>query len=195
MSITTVAVYCASSNQIHPDYFAAARRTGELFARAGVAIVYGGGRNGLMGALADSALAAGGHVTGVIPEFMMEVEWGHTTVSDLRVVPDMHTRTRTFLELADGFVALPGGCGTFEELFQALTWKRLGLHGGPVTLLNTRDYFAACVTLLEHSIAEGFMGDRHHEMWSVAQQPEDLLPTLRAMPAWPEGARRFARLE
>lgn len=193
MSLSTLAVYCASSDRVHPDYFAAARRTGDLFARAGVHIVYGGGSHGLMGALADGALAAGGRVTGVIPEFMIEVEWGHHSLSELRVVPDMHTRTRTFLELADGFVALPGGCGTLEELFQALTWKRLALHGFPIALLNTRDYFAPCVALLEHAIAEGFMGDEHHAMWSVAETPDELLPALRDMQPWPDDARKFAR--
>jgi uncharacterized protein (TIGR00730 family) len=184
MPLNTVAVYCASSERVHTDYFAAARQTGALFAQAGVEIVYGGGGSGLMGALADGAMAEGGRVTGVLPEFMMEVEWGHSAITELRVVPDMHTRTRTFLELADAFVALPGGCGTFEELFQALTWKRLGLHSGPVALLNTRAYFDPCVRLLEQSIEEGFMEDHHLAMWCVANTPDELLPALRRMPTW-----------
>jgi uncharacterized protein (TIGR00730 family) len=179
-----VTVYCASSNQVHPEFHAAARRLGELLAQAGVAIVYGGGRIGSMGQLADGALAHGGTVVGVIPGFMQESEWGHPGLSELIIVDDMHGRKRRMLEQTDAVIALPGGCGTYEELFEALTLKRLGLFDRPILMVDARDHFQPLRQLLEQFIAERFMSDRHRAMWQFVNSPDEVLPTLASFPPW-----------
>ena len=179
-----VTVYCASSNQVHPEFHAAARRLGELLAQAGVAIVYGGGRIGSMGQLADGALAHGGTVVGVIPGFMQEIEWGHPGLSELIVVDDMHGRKRRMLEQTDAVIALPGGCGTYEELFEALTLKRLGLFDRPIVMVDARDHFQPLRTMLEQFIAERFMSDRHRAMWQFVNSPDEVLSTLASFPPW-----------
>jgi uncharacterized protein (TIGR00730 family) len=179
-----VTVYCASSNQVHPEFHAAARRLGELLAQAGVAIVYGGGRIGSMGQLADGALAHGGTVVGVIPGFMQEIEWGHPGLSELIIVDDMHGRKRRMLEQTDAVIALPGGCGTYEELFEALALKRLGLFDRPILMVDARDHFQPLRQLLEQFIAERFMSDRHRAMWQFVNSPDEVLPTLASFPPW-----------
>lgn len=190
--IARVAVYCASSRQTDPGFPEAARRLGSHLARGGVAIVYGGGAVGSMGALADGALAEGGRVVGVLPRFMAELEWGHSGVSEMRLVDDMHVRKRTMLESADAVVALPGGCGTLEELLEAITWKRLGLYAGPIAILNFRGFFDPLLAMLERCIAERFMDERHGDMWVAVREPEDVLPALHAAPPWDGDPRRFA---
>ena len=192
--IESVCVYCASSGRCPEVYLDAAARLGGALARAGMRIVYGGSSLGSMGRMAEAALAAGGHVTGVLPEFMDELEWGHRSLSELRIVSDMHERKRTMLELADAVVALPGGCGTLEELFEAITWKRLGLFFGPVALVNVNGFFDPCVALLERAVTERFMDERHRAMWSVAAGPESVVEMLRSTPEWPREARRFAAI-
>ena len=179
-----VTVYCASSNQVHPEFHAAARRLGELLAQAGVAIVYGGGRIGSMGQLADGALAHGGTVVGVIPGFMQEIDWGHPGLSELIIVDDMHGRKRRMLEQTDAVIALPGGCGTYEELFEALTLKRLGLFDRPILMVDARDHFQPLRQLLEQFIAERFMSDRHRAMWQFVNSPDEVLSTLASFPPW-----------
>lgn len=179
-----VTVYCASSNQVHPEFHAAARRLGELLAQAGVAIVYGGGRIGSMGQLADGALAHGGTVVGVIPGFMQEIEWGHPGLSELIIVDDMHGRKRRMLEQTDAVIALPGGCGTYEELFEALTLKRLGLFDRPILMVDARGHFQPLRQLLEQFIAERFMSDRHRAMWQFVNSPDEVLSTLASFPPW-----------
>jgi uncharacterized protein (TIGR00730 family) len=179
-----VTVYCASSNQVHPEFHAAARRLGELLAQAGVAIVYGGGRIGSMGQLADGALAHGGTVVGVIPGFMQEIEWGHPGLSELIIVDDLHGRKRRMLEQTDAVIALPGGCGTYEELFEALTLKRLGLFDRPILMVDARDHFQPLRQLLEQFIAERFMSDRHRAMWQFVNSPDEVLSTLASFPPW-----------
>ena len=179
-----VTVYCASSNQVHPEFHAAARRLGELLAQAGVAIVYGGGRIGSMGQLADGALAHGGTVVGVIPGFMQEIEWGHPGLSELIIVDDLHGRKRRMLEQTDAVIALPGGCGTYEELFEALALKRLGLFDRPILMVDARDHFQPLRQLLEQFIAERFMSDRHRAMWQFVNSPDEVLPTLASFPPW-----------
>jgi hypothetical protein len=190
--IAKVAVYCASSRQTHPAFREAAGRVGADLARSGVAIVYGGGAVGSMGALADGALAEGGQVVGVLPRFMADLEWGHPRVSELRLVEDMHQRKRTMIEGADAVVGLPGGCGTLEELLEAITWKRLGLYAGPIAILNTRGFFDPLLAMLDRCIAERFMDARHAEMWLAVEEPEDVLPALRSAPPWDGDPRRFA---
>ena len=191
-SVRRVCVYCASSSRSDPEHREAAGQLGRHLAEAGVEIVCGGGAIGSMGALADGALAAGGRVVGVLPRFMLDLEWAHPRLSELVETPDMHERKRRMLDGVDGVVALPGGCGTLEELLEAITWKRLGLHGAPIVLVNVRGFFDPLVAQLERSIEEGFMDARHGAMWSVVGEPRATLAALRAGPDWPADARRFA---
>lgn len=194
MKIQTVCVYCASSRQADEIYRAEAFQLGQLLAEQQFSIVYGGGAVGSMGALADGALSVGGKVIGVIPQFMMELEWGHTRLSELRVVESMHERKQMMLEEADAVIALPGGCGTLEELFEAITWKRLGFFFGPVILVNTRSFFDPCVALLEKAVEEKFMSPKHGNLWSVVQRANEVIPALKSATNWPKNAREFAAL-
>jgi uncharacterized protein (TIGR00730 family) len=187
-----VCVYCASSEKCDPAYHADARRLGELLAEAGCTVVYGGGAAGLMGSLANGALARGGKVIGVIPRFMTEVEWQHPGLADLEVVEDMRERKHRLLTGSDAVVALPGGCGTLEELFEAITLKRLGLYFSPIVLLNTRNFYAPLQAFLHQVIDQHFMNAEHAAMWSLVQKPEDVLPTIRATAPWREDARDYA---
>lgn len=192
MRIERVCVYCASSQQADSAYREAAFRLGQVLAAEGITIVYGGGGHGSMGALADGALSQGGKVIGILPRFMDELEWSHRGVSELVLVENMHQRKHLMLSDSDAVVALPGGCGTLEELFEAMTLKRLGIYVRPIVLLNTKNFFDPCIALLQHCIAERFMDDRHGHMWSVALQPEDVLPAVRNCRPWSEKARTFA---
>jgi hypothetical protein len=192
--IQSVCVYCASSSRSPAIYLEAAARLGHTLAAAGIQIVYGGSSLGSMGRMAEAALAAGGKVIGVLPQFMDELEWGNRSLTELRIVGDMHERKRTMLELADAVVALPGGCGTLEELFEAITWKRLGLFFGPVVLVNINGFYDPCVALLNRAVDERFMDEKHRAMWSVVADPEAVPEALRATPEWPREARGFAAL-
>lgn len=187
-----VCVYCASSDSTHPDYRRQANQLGVLLAQAGCTIVYGGGGGGSMGALADGALSQGGRVIGVIPRFMTEVEWQHPGLATLEVVEDMRERKHRLLAGSDAVVALPGGCGTLEELFEAITLKRLGLYFNPIVLVNTRGYYTLLSKFLETTIAERFMSTEHASMWSLVDRAEDVLAEIRATPRWHENARDFA---
>ncbi len=189
---TAVCVYCASSGSCDPQYHQVARRLGEILARAGRTIVYGGSRAGSMGALADGALGAGGHVVGVLPQFLKDLEVSHSGLSELHIVEDMRTRKHLMLSRASAVVALPGGCGTFEELLEAMTLKRLGVFLGPIVIVNTRNYFAPLLALLDAAVRERFMDARHLAMWQVVEAPEEVLPALLAAPPWSATARSFA---
>ncbi len=191
---TTVCVYCASSSSCDAEYHRAAARLGELLARDGRTIVYGGSRNGSMGALADGALRAGGHVIGVLPKFLEELEVAHGGLSDLLIVEDMRTRKHLMLSRSSAVIALPGGCGTFEELLEAITLKRLGVFLGPIVIVNTRNYFAPLLSLLESAVRERFMDQRHLAMWQVVATPEEVGAALGAAPPWSAAARSFAAL-
>lgn len=188
----SICVYCASSQRCDPVYHAAARRVGEILADEGYSIVYGGGAVGSMGALADGALSRGGTVIGILPKFMMELEWGHPKLTELRIVEDMRARKHMMLSHSRGLVTLPGGSGTLEELFEAISLKRLGLYVHPIVLLDTNGYFAPLIALLEKAVAERFMDERHLAMWQVAREPEEIPDALRTAPEWSEGARDFA---
>lgn len=187
-----ICVYCASSRQCDAEYHEAARRLGGTLAESGYGIVYGGGGAGSMGALADGALARGGRVVGVLPRFMLELEWGHEGLSELLLVEDMRQRKQLMLERSHGVVALPGGCGTFDELFEAMTLKRLGLYLHPIVLVNTRGFFDPLVELLSRAVAERFMDERHHAMWQVVSEPEQVPAAIAAAPGWTSDAQRFA---
>ena len=188
----SVCVYCASSRRAHPDYRAAARSLGEVLARAGIGIIYGGGAVGSMGALADGALAAGGRVIGILPRFMAELEWGHKGLSELQLVEDLRTRKHMMLTLSQAAIALPGGSGTLEELLEAITLKRLGLYLNPIVLVNTRGFFSPLLTQLENAVEEHFMDTRHLMMWQVVATPEEVPAALASAPAWSAQARSFA---
>jgi uncharacterized protein (TIGR00730 family) len=193
--IGTVCVYCSSSDRTPPVYLEAAAHLGRALAEAGIGVVYGGSTLGSMGRMAAAALDAGGKVTGILPRFMDELEWGNRALTELRIVDDMHERKRLMLELSDAVIALPGGCGTLEELFEAITWKRLGLYFGPVVLVNVNGFYDPCIQLLDRTVDEGFMNAKHREMWSVVERPEDVVGALRAATPWTRDARAFARVE
>ena len=192
--IQSVCVYCSSSNRAPAVYLDAAARLGRILAENGITIVYGGSSLGSMGRLAAAAMEAGGKVIGVLPRFMDELEWGHPALTEMRVVDDMHERKRVMLELSGAAIALPGGCGTLEELLEAVTWKRLGLYFGPVVLVNVNRFFDPCIELLNRCVDERFMDEKHRAMWSVAEDPESVIPTLRSAGEWSRDARSFAAL-
>lgn len=188
-----ICVYAASSSQCDPAYHAAARRLGNLLARADATVVYGGGAMGSMGAVADGALEAGGRVIGIIPRFMTEVEWQHPGLASLEVVEDMRERKHLLLTGSDAVVALPGGSGTLEELFEAITLKRLGLYANPILLLDTLGYWQPLLKFMdEQVIAQRFLNPEHRELWSRVARPEDVLPGIAAAPRWGEEARSRA---
>lgn len=195
MSIQRVTVYAASSQALEDEYVDAAGRLGRALARAGIAIVYGGGGAGLMGTLADAALAEGGAVHGVIPEFLMNLERGHQQLTSLQVVPDMRIRKERMLDGSDAVVALPGGCGTFEELFEAMTLKRLGQFFGPIVLVNTRGYYDRLLAFLAHSVDEHFMSRTHLELWHAVDTPEDVPDRLANLEPWNADALKFAAVD
>lgn len=187
-------VYCASSRVAHPEYRAAAYRLGEVLAAAGVGIVYGGGAVGSMGALADGALANGGRVVGILPRFMADLEWGHTGLTDLKLVEDMRTRKHLMLATSQAAIALPGGSGTLEELLEAITLKRLGLYLNPIVLVNTRAFFDPLLQVLARAVEERFMDPRHLLMWQVVDTPEEVPAALATAPGWSAEARSFAAI-
>ncbi len=145
-----------------------------------------------MGALADGVLSSGGNIIGVLPKFMMDLEWGHQKLTELRVVEDMRVRKHMMLSDSQGLVTLPGGSGTLEELFEAITLKRLGLYTHPIVLVNTRDFFAPLISLLQNAVAEQFMDERHLEMWQVVSSAEEVPEALENATPWSSDARDFA---
>ncbi|UCE08568.1 MAG: TIGR00730 family Rossman fold protein [bacterium] len=192
MNIQRVCVFCASSRQTDSIYLEAAYRLGAIFARESITLVYGGGAVGSMGELANGALSQRGTVIGIIPKFMFELEWAYQGITELKIVKDMHERKKLVMEGSDAIVALPGGCGTFEELFEALTLKRLGFYLNPIIIVNVKRFYDPLIELLERSIAEKFMDSRHRAMWSVVDRPEQVLDAIQNAPAWSGDARQFA---
>lgn len=187
-----VCVYCASSQRVDPVYRDAAFRLGATLAQAGATVVYGGGGSGLMGALADGALSVGGEVIGIIPRFMIDVEWQHPGVANLEIVEDMRERKHRLLTDSDAVVALPGGSGTLEELFEAITLKRLALYFNPIVLLNTRGFYSPLQAFLRNVVDERFMNPEHIDMWSLVDEVDEVLPRIRATPRWRDDALSIA---
>ncbi|MFZ9362516.1 MAG: TIGR00730 family Rossman fold protein [Arenimonas sp.] len=187
-----ICVYAASSAQVHPEFKSAAFAMGEEIALAGHSLVYGGGSTGLMGAVADGALKHGGEVIGILPKFMADLEWGHPGLTQLQLVEDMRERKHRLLTDSDAVIALPGGCGTLEELFEAITLKRLGIYFNPIVLLNTRNFYAPLQMFMDQVIDEKFMNPEHTAMWSLEETPADVLPRILATPKWREDARDYA---
>jgi len=190
--IECITVYASASSVLASVYNQAATELGGVIARMNCDIIYGGGGIGLMGKLADAALQQGGSVYGVIPDFLDDLEHGHTRLTGKEVVTSMRIRKEIMLNRGDAVVALPGGSGTFEELFEALTLKRLGQYLGPIILINTNQYYAGLIRFLEQSVSEGFMSTRQMHMWSVIDSPADLETALENAPPWSEDAILFA---
>ena len=187
-----ICVYCASSQECDPHYHETAFRLGGLLAEAGCTLVYGGGSVGSMGAVANGALSAGGEVIGILPKFMADLEWGHPGLTRLELVEDMRERKHRLLTGSDAVVALAGGCGTLEELFEALTLKRLGLYFNPIILLNTRAFYTPLQQFMQQVIEQRFMNIEHMDMWQLVDEPEQVLPAIRATPRWRDDAREIA---
>lgn len=178
-------VFCGSSPGARPVYTQAAAALGKLLAERGIGVVYGGASIGVMGAVADAALAAGGEVIGVIPERLAVREVAHQQLTDMRVVATMHERKALMAELSDAFVALPGGIGTFEELFEVWTWGQLGMHAKPCALMDVDGYYAPLLTFIEHSVREEFLRPIYRDMLLVARTPDELLAGIEAWQAPP----------
>ena len=181
-TIKRVCVYCGAAGNVEESYRATAIRMGSLLAENGLGLVYGGGRVGLMGLMADSALAHGGEVTGIIPAHLHEREIGHTGLTQLRVVGSMHERKQTMFELADAFAILPGGFGTLEEALECITWRQLGLHDKPILLIDVQDYWVPLLRLFEHVIDSGFAPLSARSLYQVLGRIEDLPDALLKAP-------------
>ena len=187
-ALRSVCVFCGASAGGDPRYAEAATRVGRSRAERGIELVYGGGRLGLMGAVADAALAAGGRVTGVIPSGLVDRELAHRGVTELRIVTTLHERKAVMAELADAFLTLPGGLGTLEELAEVLSWAQLGLHEKPIGALDVSGFFGPLVGHLDHAAAEGFVSERHRELLLV---DDDLDRLLARFEAWQAPGSRF----
>lgn len=192
--INKVCVYSASSTQIDEAYFTAARTLGTLLAEKGISLINGAGKMGLMAAVTDAVMQHGGEAIGVIPRFMVEQGWHHTGMSQLLVVNDMHERKQTMAKLSDAVIALPGGCGTLEELLEVITWKQLGLYLNPIILLNTKGYFTPLLEMMQRAVDEHFMRIQHAAIWRVAQTPEEAVEMLFTTPRWDSSVRKFAAI-
>ena len=174
-------VFCGSSVGNQPAYAEAARAMGALLAARGIGLVYGGGHVGLMGVIADAVMASGGEVIGIIPQTLADREIAHAGITELRVVDSMHTRKATMADLADGFVAMPGGVGTFEEFFEVVTWTQLGLHRKPCGLLNVKAFYSPLAAFIDQAVTEGFIKPIHRAAIVVDDDPERLLDTLTTL--------------
>lgn len=192
--IKSVCVYCASSTQIDNGYFEAARQLGHLLADKQIRIINGAGSIGLMRAVSDAALEAGGQVTGVIPSFMVEQGWHHEGLSELHVTDSMHERKQRMADLSEGIIALPGGCGTMEELLEAITWKQLGLYLHPIVILNVNGFFDPLIEMLHRAVDQHFMRPQHLAIWHTASTPEEAVELLLNTPEWDKNIRKLAAI-
>jgi uncharacterized protein (TIGR00730 family) len=187
-----ICVYCASSAKAGKIYFDAAERLANEFIKENVEVVYGGGAVGLMGIIADTIIKQGGKIKGILPKFMVEVEWAHKGLSDLVMTDTMHERKAKFMEDVDCLVALPGGSGTLEELLEAITLKRLGQFTKPIVILNTNGYYDPLLQMFDKAVKENFMNSVHLEMWKVVSEPEEVMNAIRNSKPWDKGAINFA---
>ena len=185
-----ICVYCGSADDLNPAYLEGAEQMGKAIAKRGLQLWYGAGSTGLMGAVANGALGAGGEVIGVIPAIFHTPQLAHSGLTRLEIVESMHQRKERLADQADAFIALPGGFGTFEELFEILTWAQIGLHQKPVGLLNTLGYYDQLVKAIEYARKEGFIYDEHRSLFMCEQQPEQLLERLEHYNA-PSGLDRW----
>ncbi len=194
MSLRSICVYCGSADGVHPAYYQAAAAMGRVIARRGMTLVYGAGKTGLMGAVAEGALSAGGEVVGVVCENLNQPQLIHDGLSAMEIVPDIQARKARMAELAEAFIALPGGYGTLDELFETLTWAQIGMHHKAIGLLNTRGFFRPLLRLIAHSERTGFIYPEHSRLIVTAAYPRPLLEALEAY-APPEGLERWITRE
>ena len=187
-----ICVYCASSARVNKSYFEATEKLAIELVKANIEVIYGGGGVGLMGHLADTVIDNGGYIKGIMPKFMNEVEWAHKRVIDFEFTETMHERKAKFLENIDGLVALPGGSGTLEELLEAITLKRLGQFTKPIVILNTNGFYDPLQQMLEKCVSENFMDERHLEMWTFVNQPEQVIESIKNATPWSKDAINFA---
>ncbi len=187
-----ICVYCASSSHINQSFFDATETLATLLVENNIEVMFGGGAKGLMGKLADTVLAHHGKIKGIMPQFMNEVEWAHKGVTDFEFTQTMHQRKARFLEDIDGLVALPGGCGTLEELLEAITLKRLGQFTKPIVILNTDNYYQPLKEMLNRCVDEQFMQRKHLDMWCFVDEPEQVIDALKNAPSWDADAIHFA---
>lgn len=187
-----ICVFCGTNPGSRPEYGAAARQLGQVLAEQGIELVYGGASVGIMGELADSVQEHGGHVTGIIPQQLMEKEAAHTGIRNLIVVASMHQRKSQMADMSDGFIALPGGIGTLEGFFEILTWGQLGIHAKPSGILNIEGYFNGLTGFLDHAVREGFLTEAHRNAIVVESTPARLLDRMRAYTP-PEGEKLMGR--
>lgn len=193
-NIKNICVYSASSTKIAPIYFEAAEKLGQLLAQKHINLINGAGCLGLMCRISNAALAAGGTVTGVIPRFMVEQGWHHKGLTRLIETESMHERKQLMADLSDGVIALPGGCGTLEELLEIITWKQLGLYLKPIVILNTNGFYNPLLEMLQQAISQNFMRKEHGNIWHVAQTPEEAVNLLYTIPHWSKEIRKFAAI-
>ncbi len=187
-----ICVFCASSSKVDARYFEATRILAKELVSKDVTIVYGGGSYGLMGCLADTALGHGGKVIGILPRFMQKVEWGHKNLTELVLVKDMHERKKLLIQDVDAVVALPGGCGTLEELMEVITLKRLGKFTKPIVILNTDNFYYHLKEMLQKMIDEHFMRSEHNAIWQFVGNPEEVIPAIENAPHWDSDAINYA---
>ena len=192
--IKSVCVYSASSTQIAPVYFEVAEELGRLLARKRINLINGAGCIGLMAATSNAALAEGGTVTGVIPRFMVVQGWHHQGLTRLVETDTMHERKQLMAEMSDGVIALPGGCGTLEELLEIITWKQLGLYLKPIVILNIDGYYNPLLEMLKNAIDGNFMRKEHQAIWQVASTAEEAIDMLYHAPAWNRELRKIAAI-
>lgn len=192
MNRSKVTIYCASSPNVAQTFFDAAQQLATLLAQHRISIVYGAGKQGLMGCIADSILSHGGNAIGVIPQFMVERDWCHKGLSDLIITPDMHQRKETMAQMGHAAIALPGGCGTLEELLEIITWKQLGLYTHPIIILNTSGYFDPLLQMLQKAIDYKFMQDKHAFLWHVANTPQEVITLLDNIDEWDVTIGKFS---
>ena len=192
--IASVCVYSASSTKIDPVYFDTAYELGTLLGQQHIRLINGAGNMGLMSAVSDAALAAGGEVTGVIPRFMVEQGWHHTGLTRLVEVESMHERKKMMADLSDAVIALPGGCGTLEEMLEIITWKQLGLYLNPVVILNVKGYFDPLLAMLQRAVEENFMRTQHGSIWHVAKTVREAVELVHTVPLWDVSIRKFAAI-
>ena len=192
--IKNVCVYSASSTKIAPVYFAVADELGQLLALRGINLINGAGSIGLMAATSNACLEAGGTVTGVIPHFMVEENWHHKGLTQLIETETMHERKQTMAELSDGVIALPGGCGTMEELLEIITWKQLGIYLNPIIILNIDGFYNPLLEMLQRAIDGNFMRPEHQNIWQVATSAQQAIELLYTSPIWNKDIRKFAAI-
>ena len=192
--IKKVCVYCGSSDKVDPKYFEATKTLAKSLVKNNVTVVYGGGARGLMGKLADTVLEEQGRIIGIMPHFMKEVEFHHKDVNEFIFTADIHERKKQFMVGVDALITLPGGCGTFEELMEAITLKRLGIFTKPIVILNLDGYYDKLFDMLDLTVEEGFMSEKHKDIWTPFEDPSRVIEAINNSAPWSNDAIKFAQV-